>query len=96
MRDRKLIFLFILVAILGIVYMGLTQASHASPNGIATRTLTAHGFDDIRISPTAPGYCHDSGEFAYAFTAKSREGMPVKGVVCARTTPVQRAYLIIQ
>lgn len=95
MSDRKLILLLALVAVLGIVYLGLTQASHTGPNGIATRTLTAHGFEDIRLSPTAPGYCHDSGEFAYVFTA-NKGGIPYKGVVCARTTPVQRAYLIIQ
>jgi hypothetical protein len=95
MSDRKLILLIALVITLGIVYLGLTQASHTSPNGLVMRTLTAHGFEDIQLSPTAPGYCHDSGEFAYAFAA-NKDGIPFKGVVCARTTPVQRAYLIIK
>ena len=85
-----------LALVVGLLFLGLLFVQHqsgTSTSDLVMRTLASQGFSNIDVNWTPSGLICESGEQGYAFTAMNNNGMPVQGIVCARTTPSRYAYI---
>jgi hypothetical protein len=92
-RLARTTILFLLVGLLALGSLFLQNRTGNTIGSLVTQTLTAQGFSGIEINWTPAGLVCESGETGYAFTAVTRDGMPVQGIVCARTSPTRHAYI---
>jgi hypothetical protein len=92
-RLARNLVLFLIVSLLALGLLFIQHQSGNTTGRLVTQTLTAQGFSNIDVNWTVANWVCDSGEKGYAFTAVNRDGLPVQGIVCARTTPTRYAYI---
>jgi hypothetical protein len=94
-RLARTALMFLIVGLLALGLLFVQSQAGSSANDLVTQTLNAQGFSNIEVNWTPAGLVCQSGEQGYAFNAVNRDGRPVQGIVCARTSLVARhAYIV--
>jgi amino acid permease len=90
-RIKRIAVLFVLAVLAFAAFQYFQNNPIGGGESVVIRTLHAQGFENIETGPALLGYC-ESGELPTSFSATTKDGQPVSGVVCVNSF-LQTAYI---